>query len=555
MDIPKPRAIEHVTNLRENTELIREEALELPRPLTYGTVVGVGRGGEFGFVDVLQPDGTKSTVFIHSQDRANMCADSYLAEPHTFLDSYSDKRPIERGERVAMYRIEERRSTKRSGQQARASYWTSEENGIEVDAVLEARARRYPVGIYFYPEREATGNEYPQARRLEPDGEYGRWHRHASMYDSSPYENIWFWVNTPGEFPHGVSGWRYGPTQRSFHPITPSLHERFGDGISPEALQYVEGQDEAQAFLRSEYERLKQIPGHAPVELLPLIHAGRATDYGSRYLVEYDATSRAKSLVEPASQSAEAMSHDAWREYLIELIASDNRKYDVLNNQIVSLQQRTTIEIPVVSLDDVKAILDNSLPHEKLTVAVAKSFLPDLTLSDVIPDELHEEILRQSPDDWQGYKLNYGAGAPYVELRAKDVDSYPDESRLADGREILVSVDGGALSSIATLRNSIKEAAVHRHKKMIYDAAEGLVRGREEQWMIDSYLDPKDREQFLVYVEHLRDKVVTVAAQDTVGARAEEPSTPSDVEDATLTEEAGPVSLEQLSALQRHFQS
>ena len=447
-------------------------------PFDYGHVVHVSNDGRYGFVDVSLADGTRKTMYVPGSGYSPTSTHMYRAYEQTGMGN-GENPGLSKGKTIAVVGYKESADATKK---PKVVVWTTEAEARTVDGELCERARRYPVGLYFYPEHETEDGGAPDVQQLWSKG----------GYKGGKNENTWLWVCKPGEFPHGEFGWSYGPKESRDSTVWPNLGNSEFD---PLALQFVEGMEHARKVLVRElgnldglHDRmLRDVAGwRDPDEekrritryiterrddILAFLNADASPDYGTRNLKMYPVDSHVVPVETPEITYPQG---EEYRTYVIDRLLEDamagkvaHREYTEINRRIALLQDRTTRQLPTIDPAAIREYLQQVLPSKCLSVRHAAKLLPVIRLDDLVSSEERQSISQQSPKKYQGYDIRYKQGIPFVELRDTHVEQFCQSSAavLPDGREVRIATGDGdtvSLRDAQSLLREIKQAAKAR---------------------------------------------------------------------------------------------
>ena len=180
---------------------------------TRGVVKFVHPEKGFGFCIVDNSEtGSNEEVFFHT-DGYTPYTLSHRAEPVHPLTPTHDPRPssppLRKGDTIALgfvdYPQTDRPSRDGKRRGPRTYDWTTVARAEELEGLLQERAKKYPVGLYFYPRHNTFSHAVTNIRKPETD-------MHSSVgygWDYNRVPALIFSVNKAGEFPHGRSDQEY----------------------------------------------------------------------------------------------------------------------------------------------------------------------------------------------------------------------------------------------------------------------------------------------------------------------------------------------------------
>ncbi len=166
--------------------------------------------------------------------------------------------------------------------------------------------------------------------------------------------------------------------------------------------------------------------------------------------------------------------------------------------ELRALQQRTTEELPVFSEVHAKQLLAHAVSDTD-RMADAMQQVPELSLFDIVPVDVVQQILDNSPDDFAGQPVEYQAGVPVIRMQPETITAWDSPTALPDGRELHVSYNWRT-QPLAELMQSIRVAEQQRLEEQRLaeerQRAEADKRAREaEERLQAKQLDQQQREQ------------------------------------------------------------
>ena len=197
--------------------------------------------------------------------------------------------------------------------------------------------------------------------------------------------------------------------------------------------------------------------------------------------------------------------------------------------EVTSLRQRVPSLVKIPTTDDIREILQQTMPISVSSFKEGHEYLPDITIDDIVSPSDRAKIEATSPLEIGGVSLRYREGMPYIGDKLSDDSVLALNSAdfvLSDGRAVRVEHGWSRSSTILEYQVEIREKRereaeeeLENHRRHVKESTRLLLRGYTDRDDVEQEYGKKVADEAYEQCEKTKERLTNVQQKGETVAR------------------------------------